>query len=101
MSTSPNGTDVQIATDPAFSTTVVNSQGAYRTSEVVSTTEFPYGVDLWDLGALRLLTLLLKAKADVQTYFGNNPSSDFAPLTGSQTGCSVKFNLNTPAPCHT
>lgn len=43
----PTGTHLQIATDAAFKTLVVNDDGAYRTSKAFKKGDLPYGVDLF------------------------------------------------------
>ena len=43
----PTGTDIQISTDSAFSTIVMNDTGAYRTTKSFVKGTLPYGVDLY------------------------------------------------------
>src|SRR5574344_2087749 len=43
----PTGTDIQISTDSAFSTIVLNDSGAYRTTKSFTKGTLPYGVDLY------------------------------------------------------
>ena len=43
----PTGTDIQISTDSAFNTIVMNETGPYKTTRVFAQGALPYGVDLY------------------------------------------------------
>ena len=43
----PTGTDIQISTDSAFNTVVMNETGPYKTTRVFAQGALPYGVDLY------------------------------------------------------
>lgn len=47
--------------------------------------------DIYDLGALRLLSLIAKASTDTQTIWGNNNTGNEHPKTGS-TNARITFN---------
>ena len=53
--------------------------------------------DIWDMGALRLLALVAKANANLQTAFGDNAAGYVYPKTGSTAARLVfKGDLATP-----
>lgn len=53
--------------------------------------------DIWDMGALRLLMLIAKANANVQSAFGDNSAGESYPRTGS-TGARLIFKGTTADP---
>ena len=53
--------------------------------------------DIWDMGALRLLSLVAKANANMQAAFGDNTTGDAYPRTGS-TNARLVFKGTTDDP---